>query len=897
MQLSIAQTKVVIPRRRSDLITRTRLLHLLYDLIDYRLILAVAPAGYGKTSLFIDFAHETEMAICWYSVDEADGEFSRFFTYFVAALTRRFPQLKNGLLANPHPLLSSSHTVDQLVTMVVNELYSSVNEHFLIVIDDYHFVDGVTDIDRFISQFIQLADDNCHVALLSRKLLTLSDLPLMIARSYVAGLSFEELRFQKSEISNLMVHNYNLALSEQELDNLYQSTEGWITGLLLSSIYEDRKIGNWARLSRASGIDLYSYLAQQILNQQPPLLRQFLLYTSFLGEFNVALCTDVLTDLMAAHTKWGQLFDTVVQNNLFVLNLGEREPWLRYHHLFQDFLQQTLRDEHPETVLAIQHRLAKHYATQGNWEKAFEIYQIIQDSQALIQLVKEAGVSLIGSGRYALLAQWLEVLPPRALHSDPQLLSLHGTAQVSLGNVEAGLLSLNRAATAFKQSPHKDGLVRTLIRRASAHYQLGNYQSVLQDVDDALALLPVAVAVTAGAGLASPPPMGEITALHAEALRLRGLCDYVKGSFVYAIDHLAAAEHLYTQLDDVHNSTRLTLEIATAHMGMGRYQEAADHFEQVAERWRSLHNLLGMANVLNNLGVLCHLRGNYQEALAHFIEALECARRCGYRRIEAYTLASIGDLFADLRMAQIADEFYEKAYPIAKSINERFLLLHLNISLLLMSLPQNRHQDAVMFLDAAGRLLAAETSPFEHGLFRMAVGQYHLLGGRNHEAIATLKEAVKCLGETDQRVEFARAHLFLAAAQHDVGDGKNALESVTQMLKIAQELDYWHPLVTAGHTVSDFLETIQIDNDYRGGIERLRQQVRDFNQISPDLRRQLRQAITPLLETPAAYQSSLYIRMLGRSEVLRNGTLIDNSEWQTQSARDLFSVLWHTPRV
>ena len=90
MQQPIIQTKVVIPRRRPDLLSRPRLLDLLHDLVDYRLILAVAPAGYGKTSLFIDFAHQADMKICWYSVDESDSDFPRFFAYFVSAIVRRF---------------------------------------------------------------------------------------------------------------------------------------------------------------------------------------------------------------------------------------------------------------------------------------------------------------------------------------------------------------------------------------------------------------------------------------------------------------------------------------------------------------------------------------------------------------------------------------------------------------------------------------------------------------------------------------------------------------------------------------------------------------------------------------------------------------------------------------
>src|SRR5512139_2179633 len=85
------QTKVVLSRRRRDLLTRQGLINLLYDLMDEKLVLVIAPAGYGKTSLLIDFSYQVDLPVCWYAVDELDQTAERFFTYFIAALHKRFP--------------------------------------------------------------------------------------------------------------------------------------------------------------------------------------------------------------------------------------------------------------------------------------------------------------------------------------------------------------------------------------------------------------------------------------------------------------------------------------------------------------------------------------------------------------------------------------------------------------------------------------------------------------------------------------------------------------------------------------------------------------------------------------------------------------------------------------
>ena len=63
-------------------------------------------------------------------------------------------------------------------------------------------------------------------------------------------------------------------------------TEGWITGLLLTAETSPGGLTDQGRAARAAGIDLYDYLASQVLDQQTPEMQDFLLRTSLLEEFN-----------------------------------------------------------------------------------------------------------------------------------------------------------------------------------------------------------------------------------------------------------------------------------------------------------------------------------------------------------------------------------------------------------------------------------------------------------------------------------------------------------------------------------------------------------------------------------------------------------------------------------
>ncbi len=87
----ISKTKIVLPRRRIDLLSRARLLEILYERIDRKLIIISAAAGYGKTSLLIDLAYHSDWPFCWITLDPLDREPQRLIACLFASLAERFP--------------------------------------------------------------------------------------------------------------------------------------------------------------------------------------------------------------------------------------------------------------------------------------------------------------------------------------------------------------------------------------------------------------------------------------------------------------------------------------------------------------------------------------------------------------------------------------------------------------------------------------------------------------------------------------------------------------------------------------------------------------------------------------------------------------------------------------
>jgi len=292
--LSVSHTKLLIPQRRRELVSRPRLLDMMSELLDFRLIIIAAPAGYGKTSLLIDFSTNFDWPVCWFALDSLDNDPLRFLSHFVMSIRHRFPDFGNEainmLRSTPVDQLNS----DYLISALANDIYEKITEHFVVVLDDYHLVNANPEIDQFISDFIQRTDDNCHIIIASRKLLTLPDLPLMVARAQVGGLSIEELAFQPAEIQRLYSQVFHKEITLAESEEIAAASEGWITGLLLTSPLLRSGLGEPVKIARTSGIGLYEYLAQQVLNQQPKEIQDFLLYSSILEEFNAERCRKVI---------------------------------------------------------------------------------------------------------------------------------------------------------------------------------------------------------------------------------------------------------------------------------------------------------------------------------------------------------------------------------------------------------------------------------------------------------------------------------------------------------------------------------------------------------------------------------------------------------------------------
>ncbi|MFN8414209.1 MAG: tetratricopeptide repeat protein [Anaerolineales bacterium] len=857
--IPVSKTKIIPPRRRDELLTRKRLLDMLFDALDKKLVLVSAPAGYGKTSLLIDLYHKNEYKSCWLSLDELDSEPQRFISYLLASIAEQFPGFGNQTAAVLSGLTSIEDEMERLAVMLVNEAYEMIHEHFVLILDDFHILEGAQPIYNFLNRFIQLVDDNCHVVISSRTLTTLYDLPLMVAREQVNGLSFSDLAFRAEEIQALVLQNNHIRISDEEAGKLIEATEGWITGLQFSGRDVSNPISN-------IGIGLFDYLGQQVLDRQKPEMREFLMRTSIMEEFDSELCEAVLAPSYKEKQDWDVYIKSIIQNNLFALPVGAEGRSLRYHHLFRDYLRTRFHKEHKDEANPILVRLSQAYETMGEWGKAHFIIKQLGDMEALAGVIERTSHNNLHR-ILPTIESWMNDLPPSILRNHPGILSVNGAMKLMKGDFQGGFAQLDRAIEAFRQAGDVSKLAMALIRRSAGYRFTGDYPTSIRDAEEAIHLVE---------------GVDEFQSLYAEALHTQGLNLVRFGQTRLALNLFEKSYETVVRLDEKLSIPDLLQEIATTYSNLGDYAEAEKTYLKALDIWKQEANVWAQCSLFNNLGYLYHQSGEYEKAAQAYEEGILCSRRSGHTRSEALISIGLGDLYAELQDFEIAEQNYRHAETMLQERRDQFLLFSLQIGKANLFLFQSELILAEKQVADIEDFLKQGQSHYENGMLEFVRGKLLLRQKKYKDAVSALEKAELHFEHDGREFELVSVCVWLAAAycanKNMEAAANKILKAVGEHKKISQIV-----IVSVGQTQL-WLDGLQKNATAGRVVRELFLQAERVWKRFPAIRRELhRQA--RIVEVP---DPRLFIQAFGRSLVRVRGKVLSSSDWQTQSVRDLF---------
>jgi len=430
MPTTILATKLYIPPPRPKVIHRPRLMERLKAGLQSKLILISAPAGFGKTALASEWISSCKRPTAWLSLDECDNDPIRFLTYFVAALQTIVPKIGASVLTE---LQSPQHPpIKSMLTTLLNEI-DTITDNINIVLDDYHLIEtkSVDDILSFLFEHLQ---PQLQIVITTRED---PGLPLarLRARGQMTELRANDLRFTSDEAAEFLTQSMGLTLSTENIIALETRTEGWIVGLQLAALSMQEHDDTQSFIDSFTGSHHFvlDYLLEEVLQQQPQNIQNFLLYTSILEHLCGALCDAVLLNTTASGRE---TLETIEQANLFVIPLDHHREWYRYHHLFADVLQTRLMKEQPDLVPSLHLRACEWYEKRGQRPDAIHHALAAQDYLRAAELIEFAWTDVDRYSQSAPWLNWAKSLPQELFRTRPVLMVNYAWALLFIGQLE-----------------------------------------------------------------------------------------------------------------------------------------------------------------------------------------------------------------------------------------------------------------------------------------------------------------------------------------------------------------------------------------------------------------------------------------------------------------------------
>ena len=482
----LLQTKLFIPSLRPNLVPRPRLVRRLNEglCLGHRMSLICAPAGFGKTTLILEWlqsleketlSHLDHADVVWFSIDDVDNDPVQFLTYLIAA----FQQTYSSIGQTAQRLLHAPQTppVHSLVTLLINDLVAA-GKPLLLVLDDYQLITASA-----VHQVVQFFLDNqppcVHLVVGTREVPPLP-LPRLRARGQLTEIQEQDLRFTAEEASSFLNQAMRLRLSDRAVDALQARTEGWIAGLQLAALalqeeYDDRKTA--AFITNFTGDDRYvmDYLITEVLQQQSEVTRAFLRQTSVLERLTGSLCNAV-----TGREDSRVVLEQLDEANLFVMRLDHRREWYRYHRLFAEALRTTLE---PSERLILDQRALQWYEAQGMSSQAIHhalsCAKLSGDFGAAARLIAAASETMLYDGGVVTVSNWLDLLPGACVRDNVKLaickawaLMLTGESELAEVYVDAADARLARGTEIPESSLNADKLtvLRSLIALSRRRY-------------------------------------------------------------------------------------------------------------------------------------------------------------------------------------------------------------------------------------------------------------------------------------------------------------------------------------------------------------------------------------------------------------------------------------------
>ncbi|TYP81151.1 LuxR family maltose regulon positive regulatory protein [Blastococcus xanthinilyticus] len=413
-----------------------------------QLSLVSAPAGYGKTLLLAEWAHQHTDATAWVSLDADDNDDRRFWSAVLSALTSCAAVPEDSAVRRL--AVPGRPSRDPAFLAAVVNAVDLLPARVHLILDDVHELTAPDPLHG-LADLVRDRPTALHLVLAGR-----SDPRLPLSRMRLNGEVCETraaaLRFSMREADEMLAGT-DVVLRPDQLRLLVAQTDGWAAGLRLAALSlreaddTDRFLTDFAGNSRA----ISDYLVDEIITRLPSGTLEVLRAVSVCDPLSAPLAVT-----LTGRPDAGEVLDRLEHDTSLLLSAGEGRTWYRLHPLLRSHLLADLRRRRPDLVPDLHRRAADWYDGQGHPVPAIGHARQAGDSDRVTQLLRRNAVSLIADGAYRVLRETLDGLGGRFLAQDPWLALLAALVDVETGALAAADAHLDCADSVWPAEPRPE---------------------------------------------------------------------------------------------------------------------------------------------------------------------------------------------------------------------------------------------------------------------------------------------------------------------------------------------------------------------------------------------------------------------------------------------------------
>ncbi|MCP4023424.1 MAG: hypothetical protein GY729_16385 [Desulfobacteraceae bacterium] len=461
-------SKLVAPVT-TDVIPRDRLTPLLNTIAQNKLTTVIAGAGYGKTSLVAQAASDMNLKIVWYRLDSMDNDLPAFINYLISGIRGFFPVFWENYKEDVDSTHLSSRDAVVLANEFLLEMDDIVDQDLFLILDDFHLIRDCPQIHDFLQVLLDRFMPCLHLVLISRSMPTLKLSRLLAARK-VTRITEQDLAFTPEEIKVLFEALFYLPLSKKCIKTLHQKTGGWISGLILfHHALRDKSDSSIKKAIQGfSGAHRYifNYLEENVFQQMPDHIQEFLLNTAILSRLPVTFC-DTFLAIDTAKDILCELEDTCA----FTFSTDEDRQTFFYHHLFQDYLKAKLKiNLNTKEIGALYNNAALLYEKNDEGQEALKHHILAGNIQDASRLLNHLARPIIKQGRPQMVKSLLSIIPKHYMDDEPWFQYLEAGYLGLCNQLQLAVKGYENVLKLFRK--HKDVEGECICRMELAEYYL-----------------------------------------------------------------------------------------------------------------------------------------------------------------------------------------------------------------------------------------------------------------------------------------------------------------------------------------------------------------------------------------------------------------------------------------